>query len=267
MNSIALNPAENVTTGESPLRRTLGAYLTETRYEFTRTLRNVPLVLPIILVPLALYAFFVVAISGVAIANKPSLGIYLFGAFAVMSVSMPALFGIGTSLALEREMGLMLLKRAQPAPTGSWLVAKIVVGVVFAAIAYLPTLALALGTGRLSLEPGQIVAMSAAMIAGSIPFCALGLMVGTLFKGSSAAGYANLVFLPGCYLSGLFFPLPDSMKWQAPLWPQFHIQQLAMRAADATEFQFVPVQLVAGCLVAFTVTFSAVAVWRLARKG
>jgi len=27
------------------------------------------------------------------------------------------------------------------------------------------------------------------------------------------------------------------------------------------------VQLVIGCMVAFTVTFSAVAIWRLARKG
>jgi ABC-2 type transport system permease protein len=267
MNSIALKSIVRNPVEESSFRRIVGAYLTETRYEFTRTRRNVPLILPMILVPMALYAFFVVAISGVAIANKPSLGIYLFGAFSVMSVSMPALFGIGTSLAVEREMGLMLLKRAQPAPTGSWLVAKIVVGIVFSAVAYLPMLALALGTGRLTLEPGQIVAMSAAMIAGSIPFCALGLMVGTLFKGSAAAGYANLIFLPGCYLSGLFFPLPDSMKWQAPLWPQFHIQQLAMRGADATEFQFVPVQLVIGCMVAFTVTFSAVAIWRLARKG
>ena len=29
---------------------------------------------------------------------------------------MPALFGIGVTLALEREMGLLRLKRAQPAP-------------------------------------------------------------------------------------------------------------------------------------------------------
>jgi len=266
MNAVALKSTYSSIEAPS-FRRTVGAYLTEMRYEFTRTRRNVPLLLPMILVPLALYAFFVVAISDVAIAKDPVLGIYLFGAFAVMSVSMPALFGIGTSLAIEREMGLMLLKRAQPAPTGGWLVAKIVVGIVFGAVAYLPMLALALGTGRLALEPGQVVAMSAAMIAGSIPFCALGLMLGTLFKGSSAAGYANLVFLPGCYLSGLFFPLPDSMKWQAPLWPQFHIQQMAMHAADATKFQFAPLQLVIACMVAFTVTFSAVAIWRLARKG
>ena len=29
---------------------------------------------------------------------------------------MPALFGIGVTLALERDMGLLRLKRAQPAP-------------------------------------------------------------------------------------------------------------------------------------------------------
>ena len=85
--------------------------------------------------------------------------------------------------------------------------------------------------------------MSAALIAGSIPFCALGLMIGTLVTGSAAPGYANLIYLPGCYLSGLFFPLPQSMHWQTPIWPQFHINQLAMHAAGVTKFQFMPVQM------------------------
>ena len=46
----------------------------------------------------------------------------LFAAFSVMAVTMPALFGIGATLAMERDMGLMRLKRAQPAPpaAGWW---------------------------------------------------------------------------------------------------------------------------------------------------
>ncbi len=63
-----------------------------------------------------MYALFAVVIAGEAIDKDPNLGIFLFSAFSVMAISMPALFGLSTSLALEREMGLMLLKRAQPAP-------------------------------------------------------------------------------------------------------------------------------------------------------
>ena len=262
-----MNTSATLDAGLLSPGRTVAAYLTEIRYEFMRVFRNPALGLPIVLVPVALYMLIALVVAGEAIDKDPQLGVFLFGGFAVLGVTMPALFTIGGSLAMEREMGLMRLKRAQPAPAGSWLVAKIVCGIGFSTIAYLPMLAIGLASGKIPLEAGQIVAMSAALIVGSVPFCALGLMVGSLVTGSAAPGYANLIYLPGCYLSGLFFPLPASMHWQTPIWPQFHISQLAMHAAGVSKFQFMPVQFAIAGLVGFTVLFSAVAIWRLATKG
>ena len=264
MNSMALK-----IVGDGPLstRRLLGAYAAETRYEIMRSLRNPAFALPMLLIPGALYLLFAVLIAGEAIDKDPSLGVYLFAGFAVMAVSMPALFGIGTSLALERDMGLMRLKRAQPAPPGTWLVAKIVCGIAFSVLSFTPMLIVALASGKLSLSFGQTAGLSAALLSGSIPFCALGLMVGTLVSGSAAPGYANLIYLPGCYLSGMFFPMPKSMYWQTPIWPQFHIDQLAMQAAGIAKYQFEPPQIAIATLLGYTVLFSAVAIWRLARKG
>ena len=153
------------------------------------------------------------------------------------------------------------------APTGSWLVAKIVCGVAFGALAYLPMIVLATFSGKLSLATGAVVNMSLALIACSIPFCAMGLMMGSLVKGTAAAGYANLVYLPGCYLSGMFFPLPKSMWWQTPIWPQFHVNQLVMHAAGVAKFQYEPLLVAFVSSIGFTALFSAVAIWRLARKG
>ena len=254
------------TTAPSP-RRIAAAYLEEIRCEALRLLRNPGLALPTLAMPVALYALIALVVTGEATAKEPVTALFLFSAFSVMAVSMPALFGIGTSLAMEREMGMLRLKRAQPAPSGSWLVAKIGCGLVFGAIAYLPVLSVALAAGRLPLEPVRIAAMSAALLAGAIPFCAMGLMIGTLFRGGAAPGYANLVYLPGCYLSGMFFPLPPSMYWQVPVWPQFHVGQLAMHAGGVQKLQFEPVLNAVGGMVGFTVLFSAVAIWRLARKG
>ena len=270
MNSMTLKPMTlKPIAVDAPLpgRRVLGAYLAETRYEFMRSLRSPAFALPMMLIPAALYLLFAVLIAGEAIDKDPPLGVFLFAGFAVMSVTMPALFGICTSLALERDMGLMRLKRALPAPAGSWLVAKIVCGVLFSVLSFAPMLAIALIAGKLPLDAGHAIAMSAALLAGSIPFCALGLMVGTLVSGPAAPGYANLIYLPGCYLSGMFFPLPKSMYWQTPLWPQFHIDQLVMHAAGVTKYQFEPVLIAIATLTGFTVLFSAVAIWRLARKG
>jgi ABC-2 type transport system permease protein len=264
MNALVLEKSDNDLL---PPHRAAGAYLTEVRFELTRLSRNPALAIPMMVVPVALYLLFAVLIAGEAIDKDRSLGVFLFGGFGVMAVTMPGLFAISASLAMEREMGLMKLKRAQPAPAGSWLVAKIACGMLFSALAYLPMLAAAMITGKLLLPGMQIAAMSAALIAGTIPFCALGLMVGALVKGSAAPGYANLIYLPGCYLSGMFFPLPQSMHWQTPLWPQFHINQLAMHAAGVQKYQFMPASMAAATLLGFTVLFSAIAIWRLARKG
>lgn len=247
--------------------RLLGAYLEESRCEALRMLRNPALVIPVMIMPVAFYALFALMIAGEAIDKDPNVGIYLFSAFSVMAISMPALFGLSSSLGMEREMGMLQLKRAQPAPTGSWLVAKIVSGIGFGAIAYLPTMALALGSGKLALDTGAVINMSLALIACSIPFCAMGLMMGALVKGSAAPGIANVVYLPGCYLSGLFFPLPQAMHWQTPIWPQFHVNQLAMHAAGIAKYQFVPVTMAVAGVIGFTVLFSAVAIWRLKDKG
>jgi ABC-2 type transport system permease protein len=253
--------------GTPTTNRLLGAYLEEIRCEALRMLRNPALIFPVMLMPLALYALFAVVIAGEAIDKDPNLGVFLFSAFSVMAISMPALFGLSSSLAMEREMGLMRLKRAQPAPEGSWLVAKIVCGVAFGILAYLPMVMLATATGKLALSTGATANISLTLIACSIPFCAMGLMVGTLVKGSAAPGYANLIYLPGCYLSGMFFPLPKSMYWQTPIWPQFHVNQLAMHAAGVEKFQFEPLMMAAAGALGFTVLFSAVAIWRLKTKG
>jgi ABC-2 type transport system permease protein len=259
---------QNHTIASTPTtRRLLGAYLEETRCEALRLVRNVGLVLPVLIMPLGLYALFAFVITAEAMARDASLAVFLFSAFAVMGTSMPALFGLSTSLAMEREMGLLRLKRAQPAPAGSWLVAKIACGVGFGVIAYLPMLGLALAAGKLPLAAGAVLDMSLTLIACSIPFCALGLMIGTLAKGSAAAGYANLVYLPGCYLSGMFFPLPASMHWQAPVWPQFHVTQLALHAADTAKAQAEPVIVALAALIGFTGLFSFIAIRRLAAKG
>ena len=265
MNIQVLNPP--ILAHASPARRLAGAYLEEIRCEALRLVRNPAIAFPITLMPVALYGLFAVMIAGEPDDKDPWLGIFMFAAFSIMATSMPALFGIGTTLAMERETGLLRLKRAQPAPAGSWLVAKIACGIAFGMIAYLPILGVALGTGKLTMDGGAVVSMSLVMIASAIPFCAMGLMVGTLVSGPAAPGYANLIYLPGCYLSGMFFPLPQSMHWQAPIWPQFHVEQLAMHAAGVTKFQFIPLSMALGAVIGYTALFSAVAIFRLARKG
>jgi ABC-2 type transport system permease protein len=261
MNALAL---ESIAT-EASRGSALGAYFTETRFELMRMVRNPGVAIPVLVLPFALYALFALVIAGEAIDKEPNLGIFLFFAFSLMSVTMPALFATGVTLALERDMGLLRLKRAQPAPPASWVVAKIVSGLVLAVLAYAPVLFLALSSGKLVLGAGQVAALSVAMLVGTIPFCALGLMIGSLTSGKAAPAYANLIYLPGCYLSGMFFPMPQSMDWQAPIWPQFHVKEFAMHLAGITPHKEQLAMAIA-VMLGYTVLFAGVTIWRLKQK-
>lgn len=254
-------------TPAMPTRRTLAVYGLEIRLELLRLLRTPAFALPMFLLPVATYLLFAFAVGGEMVAKDPDAGRFMFGGFSVMAVTMAALFATCPNLAMEREQGLLTLKRAQPAPPGAWLAAKVVAGVVCGALAYLPILVLAGLTGQAHLTSSQLAAASAVLVAGTIPFCALGVMLGTLTSGSAAPAYANLVYLPGLYLSGVFFPLPKSMHFQVGFWPQFHLDQLVFAVADVGKFRWIAPQMAFAVLLGFTVLCSGVALWRLRRKG
>ncbi|MGM9481446.1 ABC transporter permease [Roseateles sp. NT4] len=254
-------------THPMPMGRTRAVYALEIRLELVRLLRMPAFALPMFLLPVATYLLFAFAVAGEAVAKDPDAGRFMFGGFSVMAVTMAALFATCPNLAMEREQGLLTLKRAQPAPPGAWLTAKIVAGVACGALAYLPILVLAAVTGQAHLSGAQFVAMSAVLVAGTIPFCALGVMLGALTSGSAAPAYANLAYLPGLYLSGVFFPLPKSMHFQTVFWPHFHLDQLVFAAGGVDKFRWIAPEMAVAILLGFTVLCSGVALYRLKRRG
>lgn len=252
-----------------PMRRHRAAsvYALEIRLELVRLLRTPAFALPMFVLPVALYLLFAFAVAGEMTAKDADAARFMFAGFSLMAVTMAAVFATCPSIALERELGLLTLKRAQPAPPGAWLAAKVVAGVLCGALAYLPILAVTAASGQAGLSAGQFAAMSAVLLAGAIPFCAMGVMVGSLASGSAAPAYAHLLYLPGLYLSGVFFPLPKSMYFQAPFWPQFHLDQLVFAAGGVAKFRYIAPEMAVAVLLGFTVLCSGIALWRLSRKG
>jgi ABC-2 type transport system permease protein len=192
---------------------------------------------------------------------------YLFSGFSVFAVMGPALFGAGCALALERDAGFLKLKRALPAPGGAYLIAKMLMSMVFAALAMATMLAAAIFADTVSLSIGQLLIMTVVMIAGAVPFCAIGLLVGSCASGSSTPAFINIVFLPMLWLSGLFVPLPKFLEKWAVIWPAFHLNQVALGSAGVSEFTFINPAISAAALVAVTVLVGGVAIRRLARRG
>jgi ABC-2 type transport system permease protein len=180
-----------------------------------------------------------------------------------MGIMGPALFGFGMGLALEREQGLIALKRALPMPKGAYLLAKMLMAVVFAVMI---ASAIAIETmvfGTVPITVAQAVSVALVAVVGTIPFCAIGLFIGARVSGRAAPAFVNLAYLPLMYLSGLFFPLPEGIRWIALFSPAFHLNQLALHAAGTPSILGPAINIAA--LIGVTVLFTGLTMRRLSR--
>jgi ABC-2 type transport system permease protein len=245
--------------------RLLGAYLAEARFESLRMFRVLGFSIPFLVLPAALYLLFGVVLFGDAVRNDLSTGKFLFTAFAVFGVMGPGMFGFGATIATEREQGLLTLKRALPAPPGSYLVAKLLMTMLFALIIMVTMITAALLLGHLPLTFAQCARVTAIDILGSLPFCAIGLFIGTRASGKAAIAFVNLIYVPMMHVSGLFYPLPKFLRTISPVWPTYHLQQLVFAALGMSFYgkSVVHVAVLAGVTVGLT----ALSIRRLARIG
>jgi len=100
--------------------------------------------------------------------------------------------------------------------------------VIFAILALM-----AITLGGVHLPVSSWALLFAVDVLGVLPFCAIGLFVGTWVNGQGAPAVINLIYLPMSFLSGLWMPismLPDVIREIAPLWPAYHLGQLALTA-------------------------------------
>jgi ABC-2 type transport system permease protein len=252
-----------------PIGRLLRAYLMEARLETVGALRTVGFALPFLAVPVAVYLLFGVVIvgdTGESSEFGAAIADYLFTGFAVMAVAMPGIFS-GCILATERDGNLLTLKRALPLPPGATIVAKVLMATAVSAVAVTLVVTAALLAGKITISLAQVAIVWAVLIVGTIPFCAMGLLIGALVSGSAAPAYGNLVFLPMMWLSGLFIPLPAFLERWVVIWPTFHLQQLALALAGVEQFTFIPPAVAAAALAGVTVLCGGLAIRRLARVG
>lgn len=264
MDTIATTPSRPMLPPSMTRMRVLRAYLEETRSECLRYLRNPGFLLPTLLFPVVFYTMFGIVLGGHRDPDGPR---YLLAAYATFGVMAPGLFGFGISLALERDNGLLTLKRALPMPPLAYLLGKMAMAMLVAGAVVALLLVLAIYAANVPLQPVQMLRLFVTDMFGTLPFCALGLLLGTLVRGQAAPAVINLLYLPMAFLSGLWLPLsmlPQALQRVAPVWPSYHLNQLSLAALGFDTGPAWPRVLV---LCGFTAVFMALAARRLRRTG
>ena len=218
-----------------PLERMLVTYAKEAKYEFLKLLRIPMYSASVLLFPLMFYVLF-----GLAFGKQQVDGVrqsaYLLATYGTFGVMGASLFGTGAAMAAERGLGWTQVKRASPMPPFAYFAAKIAVSVIFSSIVVVLLTILGLLFGGVNMALPSIVKLWATLVAGCIPFCALGLVIGYFAGPNSAPATINLIYLPMSFCSGLWIPflfLPRFVQRIAQVLPSYHLSQLALGVVGA----------------------------------
>ena len=209
--------------------RLWAAYLGEMRFEFIKSLRTPAFAVPTLLFPILFYVMFGVFFGSMRGNSQQAL--YLFATYGVFGAMGPGLFGFGVSLAIEREQGLLTLKQALPQPPGAYLLARAAMAMLFVGIISLMLTSMAVFVSHVPLTFSQGIRLFAIDVLGALPFCAIGMWVGSLVSGAASPAIVNLIFLPMAFLSGLWVQMqymPKVLIDFAPIWPAYHLAQIAL---------------------------------------
>lgn len=205
------------------------SYFLEAKYEFLNLLRTPSFVLPTLAFPALFYTLFGVLLNRGRGAGAAE---YLLATYGVFGVMGAALFGLGVTIAIDRERGLLTLKRALPMPTGALLLAKTIMAMIFASLISLILALIAISLAGVSLQAWQWALLFIVNVLGVIPFVAIGLWIGSCFSGRAAPAIINIIYLPLAFLSGLWMPLtmlPGIFTKLAAFWPSWHLGQIALK--------------------------------------
>src|SRR5260370_1260155 len=214
--SAASTPLRNPLPQRSP-GQTLTIYLKEAKYEFLKNLRLRVYTLSVLSFPLMFYVLFGLVLNAresIGGATIPTYMIATYGTFGVMGAS---LFGTAAGLAADRGLGWLQVKRASPMPPFAYFAAKVVLSMIFSAIVVSLLMLLGLALGGVRLPLANLAKLLGTLVAGSLPFSALGLAVGYFAGPNSAPPVINLIYLPMSFCSGLWVPYMFLPKVARPI--------------------------------------------------
>jgi ABC-2 type transport system permease protein len=121
-------------------------------------------------------------------------------------------------------------------PPFAYFSAKVVVSMIFSAIVVLLLLLLGTSFGGVRMPLAEMARLLGTLVAGSLPFSAMGLAIGYFAGPNSAPPTINLIYLPMSFCSGLWVPfmfLPTVVRQIALALPPYHLSQLALGIVGA----------------------------------
>jgi ABC-2 type transport system permease protein len=215
-------------------------YLKEAKYEFLKNLRLRVYTASVLSFPIMFYVLFGLVLNSKQAIGDTSVPAYLIGSYGTFGVMGASLFGTAAGLASDRGLGWLQVKRASPMPPFAYFAAKVITSMIFSAIIVIALFLLGITLGGVRMPVANFASLLGTLVAGSLPFSAMGLALGYFTGPNSAPPMINLIYLPMSFCSGLWVPfmfLPKVVQRIALVLPPFHLSQLALGIVGAGTHQ------------------------------
>ena len=220
----------NVQVQRSP-QHTAMIYLKEAKYEFLKNLRLRMYTASVLSFPIMFYVLFGLVLNSNGQIGATRVAAYLIATYGTFGVMGASLFGTAAGLASDRGLGWLEVKRASPMPPFAYFAAKVITSMIFSAVIVLGLFVLGIAFGGVRMPAGDLAKLLGTLVAGSLPFSAMGLALGYFTGPNSAPATINLIYLPMSFCSGLWVPfmfLPKVVRQIALVLPPYHLSELAL---------------------------------------
>jgi ABC-2 type transport system permease protein len=217
-------------------RHTATIYLKEAKYEFLKNLRLRMYTASVLSFPIMFYVLFGLVLNAKEAINGTHVPTYLIATYGTFGVMGASLFGTAAGLASDRGLGWLQVKRASPMPPFAYFAAKVITSMIFSAVIVVALFTLGIALGGVRMPAVEFATLLGTLVAGSLPFSAMGLALGYFTGPNSAPATINLIYLPMSFCSGLWVPfmfLPKVVRQIALVLPPYHLSQLALGIVGA----------------------------------
>ncbi len=208
------------------------------RLELGRSLRDPRYLVLAIAAPVGFYLLFASIFTGRGTSEgQLPAQVEIMVAMAAFGAMWGALSATAPRLARDRESGWLRALDVTPLTAGRVLAARIVAGVMVALPAIIAVAVTAVLAHHVTLEAWQWAAGLGLLWAGTLPFVALGIVIGSLTSSTTAYALTTALYFAMAALGGLWVPpaqFSPVLRHLAATLPSYNLADLGWRVAGGS---------------------------------
>lgn len=191
----------------------MNMFMAQTKAESLRIVRSPFFLLFSILMPVCFYFLFTSLNGANSAISATTWGAYLLMSMTAFSLIGTAVSQFGIRIAYERRDGWAGLLRLTPLTPTAWMGGKLIAQMAIHGVIITVLFPLANAVYSFELTASQWIACGLWLWIGSLPFLAMGSLLGTLKNPDIATAIANVVHMGLAILGGLWMPLNTLPGW------------------------------------------------------